>query len=134
MRLKILSRRLLESDEYFLAVNMNCFVLSLKLKVRETESTMLFPPCRLVYLLRAPVYFGSVLCAVGGNHSSLWSVFWQSRKPEPAQRHKTCCSIEAHLIFSVLKYTFVVTRVQLPVFKGGFLIENYKKTLFFYYF
>ena len=75
MHLKTLSQRLLESDEYFLAVNMNCFVILLKGKVRETDLTVLFPLCRLVYFPRAPVYFGSVLCDIGGNHSLLRSVF-----------------------------------------------------------
>lgn len=54
---------------------MNCFVPLLKLKVREPDLTTLLPPCRLVYFPRAPVYFGSVLCDIGGNHSLLWSVF-----------------------------------------------------------
>lgn len=75
MHLKILSQRLLEFDEYFLAVSMNCFVILLTLKVRETELMMLFPLCRLVCFLRALVYFGSVLCDIGGNHSLLQSIF-----------------------------------------------------------
>lgn len=54
---------------------MNCLVTFLKIKVREPDVIMLFPPCRLVCFLRAPVYFGGVIRDIGGNHPSLWSGF-----------------------------------------------------------
>lgn len=103
MHLKILSQRLLESDEYFLVVNMNCFVILLKLTVRETDLTMLFPLCRLVYFLRAPVYFGSVLCDIGGNHSLLLSIFGKVESLSQLRGTKKCCSVEVHRIFSMLQ-------------------------------
>lgn len=102
LHLKILSQRLLESDEYFLVVNMNCFVILLKLKVRETDLTMLFPLCCL-YFLRAPVCFGSVLCDIGGNHSLLWSIFGKVESLSQLRGTKMCCSIEVHHIFSMLQ-------------------------------
>lgn len=54
---------------------MNWFVISLQLKVGETDLTMLFPLCRLVCFLGVLVYFGSVLCDIGGHHSLLQSIF-----------------------------------------------------------
>lgn len=103
MHLKILSQRLVESDEYFLAVNMNCFVILLKLKVRETDLMMLFPLCPLVSVPRAPVYVGSVLCGIGGNHSLLRSVFGKVESLGQLRGTKMCCSIEVHHIFSMLQ-------------------------------
>lgn len=100
LHLKILSQRLVESDEYFLAVNMSCFVILLKLKVRETDLTMFFPLCPLVSVPRAPVYVGSVLCGIGGNHSLLRSVFGKVESLGQLRGTKMCCSIEVHHIFS----------------------------------
>lgn len=93
----------MEYDEYFLVVNMNCFVILLKLKVRETDLTMLFPLCPLVSVPRAPVYVGSVLCGIGGNHSLLWSVFGKVESLGQLRGTKMCCSIEVHHIFSMLQ-------------------------------
>lgn len=80
---------------------MNCFVTLLRLKVREPDFTTLFPPCRLVYFPRAPVYFGSVLRDIGGNHSSLWSIFGKVESLGQLRGTAVWRSVEVHPIFSV---------------------------------
>lgn len=78
------------------------------------------------------MYFSSVLCGIGGNHSSLQSVFGKVESLSQLKGTNPCCSIEVHHIFSVLQvhicgHTHAITAIE----RGLFLMEKcHKDSLF----